>query len=164
MPRTKRLIRKRYTDGIEVLDYEMERSLLGGEGILGTAIELRTLDDWRRHWSRWRDVVLPKSLEHRPGTRPFAMYVVGEIPARPVVMEPKFQHRFFRLYVPANNGTGTWHCQYPEPYMRAEVHYLRDLGIVDAAEYRRYRAWIKQRTPGCECVLDSYPDEQGSYE
>jgi hypothetical protein len=153
MPRTKRLIRKRFIDGeTEVLPYELERSLLHGQGCLGTALELRTLDDWQRHWKRWRDVVLPKVLEHRPGTRPFAMYVVGEIPARPVLTQPPLSNNYFKVYVPGRNGTGQWHYLMPEPFMQHEVDYLSDLGIVDAEERRRWRAWV--RRGGC-----SYPDE-----
>jgi len=162
MPRTARRIRKRFIDGeTEVLGYELERSLLHGFGCIGTAIELRTLDDWQRHWARWRDTIMPKALEHCPGTRPLACYVTGEIPARPVLTQPPLSNNYFKLYVPGRNGTGEWHHDYPEPYMQREADYLRDLGIVDADEMRRYRAWIKQRTPGCQCVIDTYPDEQG---
>ena len=157
MPRAPARIRKRFTEGTEVLGYELERTLLRGQGCLGTALELRTLDDWTRHWAQWRDTIMPKALEHRPGLRPLACYVVGEIPPRPVDIEPRLSHGWFKLYVPASNGTGQWHYDYPEPYMRCEVDYLRDLGIVDAAEYRRWRAWMKRG--GC-----TYPDEQGLYE
>lgn len=158
MPRTARRIRKRFIDGeTEVLGYELERSLLHGFGCIGTAIELRTLDDWQRHWKRWRDVVLPKVLEHRPGTRPFAMYVTGEIPARPVLTEPPLSTNYFKLYVPGRNGTGQWHHDYPEPFMQHETDYLSDLGIVDAEERRRWRAWCKRG--GC-----TYPDELGLHE
>lgn len=157
MPRAPARIRKRYTEGVEVLDYEIEQTLLVGTGILGTAIEMRTLDDWQRYWARWRDTILPKAIEHRPGLRPFACYVVGEIPPRPVLREPPLCTNYFKLYVPASNGTGEWHHDYPEPYMQHEVDYLRHLGIVDAAEYRRWRAWMKRG--GC-----TYPDEQGLYE
>ena len=157
MPRAPAKIRRRYVEGMTILDYELERTLLNGTGILGTALELRTLDDWRRHWGQWRNTILPKSLEHRPGLRPFACYVVGEIAPRPVLREPPLSTNYFKLYVPENNGTGTWHYDYPEPYMQREVDYLRDLGIVDAAEYRRWRAWMKRG--GC-----TYPDEQGLHE
>lgn len=156
MPRAPARIRRRYVEGTEVLHYELERSMLHGYGCLGTALELRTLDDWQRHWSRWRDTIMPKVLEHRPGTRPLACYVTGEIPARPVVIEPPLSHNWFKLYVPASNGTGAWHYDYPEPYMRHEVQYLRSLGVVDAAEYRRWRLWMNRG--GC-----TYPDEQGLY-
>lgn len=165
MPRTKRLIRKRWVEGTEVLDYELERSLLEGYGCIGTAYQLRTLEDWKRHWSRWRDVILPKALEHRPGIRPLAMYVVGEIPTRPVLRQPPMDNHYFKLYVPGSNGTGAWYCDYPEPWMQREVMYLRDLDIVSDDEYRRYRKWLRTRNADCDtCVVDTYPDEQGLHE
>lgn len=157
MTRATATIRRRWSEGTEVLSYELEQSLLRGQGCLGTSLELRTLDDWQRHWARWRDTIMPKALEHRPGLRPLACYVVGEIPPRPVDIEPRLSHGWFKLYVPASNGTGQWHYDYPEPYMRHEVAYLRDLGIVSPEEYRRWRAWMKRG--GC-----TYPDEQGLYE
>ncbi|MBM4011699.1 MAG: hypothetical protein FJ286_10010 [Planctomycetes bacterium] len=141
MPRAKRLIRKRFVEGTtEVLEFELEETLLRGRGILGVALELRTREDWVRLWARWRDTIMPKALEHRPGQRPFAQYVVGEIPARPVVIEPPMVNGFFKLYVPSRNGTGTWYFDYPQPYMEAEARYLRDIGVVDAAEWKRYLA------------------------
>lgn len=140
MPRIARKIRKRYTEGMEVLDSELEESLLLGRGVIGTALELRSLDDWHRLWAKWRNVIMPKVLEHLPGTRPFACYVVGEIPPRPVVIEPPLMNGYFKLYVPGHNGHGQWFYDYPEPYMQAEAKYLRDLGVIDAAEWKRYVA------------------------
>jgi hypothetical protein len=144
MPRAKRVIRKRFTEGMDVLDSEVEETFLFGRGCIGTAIELRTLDDWKRLWSQWRGIVMPKALEHRPGTRPLACYVVGEIPPRPVVMEPPRENGYWKLYVPASNGTGQWHYDYPEPYMDDEARYLFDLGVIDAAEMKRHRAWRRR--------------------
>lgn len=166
MPRIKRMIRKRYTEGMEVLDSEIEESFLFGKGVLGTALELRTLDDWKRLWARWRGVVLPKALEHRPGVRPFACYVVGEIPPRPVLRQPPLSFNYFKLYVPASNGTGTYHFDYPEPYMQSEARYLLDLGVIDAAEFKRHVAWRRQgdgpyRSPW---ELGDYTLERGLHE
>ena len=141
MRRTKRLIRKRWTEGTEVLDSELEESLLFGRGCIGTALELRSLDDWHRLWAQWRDTIMPKVLEHRPGTRPFACYVTGEIPARPVLQGPPVNHCYFKLYVPGRNGTGQWHHDYPEPWMQSEPDYLYDIGVVGDEEWRRHVAW-----------------------
>lgn len=158
-------IRRRHVEGMEILDCELEYSLLMGIGIIGLALELRWLEDWKRHWARWRGVILPKALEHRPGLRPFAMYVTGEIPPRPVLVEPPKENGFLHVYVPDRSGSGTWHHCMDEPYMQAEVDYLRDLGIVDSAEYRRYRAWGRKKHPHCDtCWADTYPLEQGLYE
>jgi len=69
------------TDEPEVLAAIVEESLLFGHGARGTAVQLRTLDDWKRTWSQWRSIVLPKSLLLFPGRRPFACYVTRELPA-----------------------------------------------------------------------------------
>ena len=162
MPRAVARIRKRWTEGTVVLCSEVEETLLRGQGTLGVAIELRTLDDWRHWWSTWRDTIMPKAAEHFPGSRPVACYVTGEIPMRPVVVDPPLSHNWFRHYIPGRDGTGVWLCNYPEPYMQAEVAYLRDLGIVDAAEYRRHLAWRRERRAyrGPYC-LGGYTLEQG---
>jgi hypothetical protein len=166
MPRALAKIRKRLQDGLQILESELEQTLVYGEGIIGPAIELRTLEDWKASWEQWRHIVLPKAIEHRPGTRPFAMYVVGEIPEREVVMQPPLSSNYFKLYVPSRDGTGRWHCRYPEPFMRAEHLHLQDLGIIDDAEMKRARAWRKQRTSNCpqRCQLETYPLDQGQYE
>lgn len=164
MPRATRKILKRYTEGIEILDSDLEMSFLWGYGVLGTDIALRTLEDWRFHWDRWRDVVMPKAIEHRPGLRPFACYVCGELPERPVLIEPPLSNGYFKLYVPATKGNGTWHYRYPEPYQRSEASHLFELGVIDKAELKRYRAW--KRTAGTTlngAPYGDYPYEQGSY-
>lgn len=165
MPRATKRILKRYTEGTEILGAELEMSLLHGFGVLGTSIELRTLDDWRRHWDRWRDVVLPKCIEHRPGERPLACYVCGELPERPVLIEPPLSTNFFKLYVPARNGTGSWHYRYPAPYQQPEAEHLFKLGVIDREELRRHRAWMRKKSPPpCDHPPDTYPLEQGSYQ
>ena len=165
MPRTKSIIRKRFTEGTDVLCSEIEETLLRGHGLLGTALELRTLDDWKLWWSKWRATIMPKALEHRPGTRPVACYITGEIPMRPVLREPPLSHGFLKLYVPARDGTGVWLHDYPEPFMQAEVDYLFDLGIVDAAELKRHRANLRKPCgyKGPQ-YLGDYMLEQGAYE
>ena len=147
MPRTRNTIRKRFTEGVEVLCSEVEETLVFGQGTLGVAIELRTLDDWRRVWRQWRDTIMPKALEAIPGRRPFAMYVVGEIPARPVVVDPPLANCYFKVYVPGIDGTGQWHHRMPEPYQQSEAQYLYGLGVIDAAEMKRYRASLKKPWP-----------------
>ena len=167
MPRTPAKIRKRYIEGeTEVLGWELEEGLLHGQSFISPVWELQTRDDWQRAWDRWGDIVLPKALEHRPGTRPFAMYAIGEIPAREL-----------RMPLPASNGiryTDVRHrkgkvvrhyIDAPEPYIEPEVSHLRRLGIVDESEYRRYRAWVGRTNPDCDrCVADTYPLEMSLHE
>lgn len=145
MPRAPAKIRKRFVEGqTEVLCSELEETLVFGQGCLGVAIELRTLDDWKRIWSDWRNTIMPKALAALPGRRPFAMYVVGEIPPRPVLVDPPLTNGWFRLYVPGSNGTGAWHHQMPEPYQQNEAAYLYGLGIIDKEELKRYRASLRK--------------------
>jgi hypothetical protein len=167
MPRAPARIRKRFVEGqTEVLDSEVEESFLFGRGCIGTALELRTLDDWRRLWSKWREVVMPKVIEHRPGTRPMACYVVGEIPARPVAIQPPMSHDHFKLYVPASNGTGQWHYDYPKPFMQDEAYYLRDLGVIDGDEFKRHLAWRRRGNRPSRSVwhFGSYVLEMGLHQ
>jgi hypothetical protein len=160
--------RKRFGEGADVLCSEIEETLLLGQGVLGVAIELRCRDDWERYWARYREIIMPKALEAFPGCRPFAMYVVGEIPARPVVQPPPLVNGFFKLYVPGRNGVGQWHYCYPEPFMQAEPSYLYDLGVIDKAELKRYRASL--RKPRCAVAaskrnsIGDYILEAGLYE
>jgi hypothetical protein len=148
--------RREWADGVDVLDVRLEESLLFGQATAGTSPLLRTADDWRRHWGEWRDTIMAKVIEHRPGTRPFAAYVVGEIPSRPVLQEPPRCHTFLRLYVP-DGRDGAWHCAYPEPFMQGEADYLHDLGIVDDDEHTRWRQWVRQGRPA------RYPFELGLF-
>jgi hypothetical protein len=87
---------------------------------------------------------MPKALEALPGRRPFACYVVGEIPPRPIVMEPPLSNGYFKHYVPGSNGTGQWHYLMPEPFQQDEANYLHDLGLIDADEMKRYRASLRK--------------------
>jgi len=165
MPRAPARIRRKYVEGTDVLCSEIEETLLLGQGILGVAIELRTLADWKHWWGRWRDRIICKSLEHRPGVRPVACYVTGEIPMRPVLIEPPLSHGWQRHYIPDRNGTGVWLCDYPEPYMQAEVKYLRALGIVSSDEYRRHKTWRRRQTQyRGPYSLGDYTLEAGLYE
>ena len=166
MPSTKRIIRKRWTEHVEVLCSEVEETLLFGQGTCGTAIELRTLEDWKRVWAQWRGTIMPKVLEHRPGTRPFACYVCGEIPSRPLLQNPPSDVGLFKLYVPSINGTGTWHYRCREPFQQNEARYLRQIGVVDDAEWKRHVAWVRHGLGPWRSRfhLGDYVLEQGLYE
>ena len=156
--------RRPYASDLAILDASTEMVLLDGEGWGDSTIRLRWREEWCEVWEQWREVILPKVIEHRPGTRPFAAYVVGEIPDREVLVEPPLSVSWFRLYVPSRDGTGAWFHRYPCPYMRSEVDHLHELGIVDDDEYRRHRAWVRTRsTASGSRYRDGYTFEQGSY-
>ena len=124
---------------LDVLPAEIEECLLFGHGPRGTATQLRTLDDWQRCWSQYRDVVMPKALRCFPGRRPFACYVTGEVSPRPLWGTPPMHNAWLRLYVPASDGTGEWHHDYPEPWQESETAYLWRTGVIDAKELQRAR-------------------------
>jgi hypothetical protein len=118
------------------------------------------MDEWRREWERWRDVILPKSLEHRPGTRPVAMYVCGEIEPREMNIPLPEPNGFWRVEVRDRSGRSTRHwLNVPEPFMVREVKHLHRLGIVDAEELRRHR-----RDPEAATGYSAYPLEASLHE
>jgi hypothetical protein len=151
-------IRKRFQEGMDILDAEVEEALVRGRGLLGTPPELHTLENWRAMWAKWRDVVLPKVIEYFPGTRPAACYIVGEIEPRPLQVPPPLNNCLFKVYIGSERGGGVWFHDYPEPYQRDEARHLRDLGIIDDAELKRYRRWMRGED------RREYPHEQGRYE
>jgi hypothetical protein len=162
MPRAPAKIRKRFIDGqTEVCPWDVEETLLYGlTPVFGPPCMFRTMDDWRREWSRWRDVILPKCIEHRPGTRPVAMYVVGEIPARTVVVKPPEPNGYWFADVRDRKGKTTRHwLNLPEPFMEREVRHLQRLGVVDADELRRHR-----RDPEAATGYRKYPLETSTFE
>lgn len=145
MPRAPAKIRKRYIEGqTEVLDWEIEECLLWGcSRIFGPSTTLKRRADWLREWNRWRDVVLPKALKYFPGTRPFALYAIGEIPPRKLAMPLPEGNGYWSLVIDDPKGKPVTHwLNVDEPYMDHEVWHLKRLKIVDAAEYRRFRKWL----------------------
>jgi hypothetical protein len=168
MPRAPARIRKRFIEGqTEVLDWMIEETLLHGYPLaVDTWATLATIDEWHVAWDRWRDVILPKCIKHRPGTRPVAMYVTGEIPRRELAINVPSHARWQRIEVRQRNGVSeSYWLDVPRPFMEPEHVHLRRLGIVDADELRRHRAWMQKRNPECgTCAIDTYPLEMSLYE
>lgn len=151
--------RRRYIEGESVvLDWQTESILLDGTPILpGMRPAILTFDDWRRAWDQWRDVILPKCIEHRPGTRPLAMTVVGEIEPRELRIPLADHYGWRHVDVQGDDGTATrYWLNVPEPFMEREAKHLHRLGIVSDEELRRHREW--SRSGG-----DSYPLEVALY-
>jgi hypothetical protein len=164
MPRSVAKLRKKWVEGTHVIDPELESTLVFGESFFGVCRELRSVEDWRRHWARWRSLLEPKVAEHLAGFRAFAAYVCGEIPDRPVLQEPPLSNRYFKLYVPSANGSGQWHYRYPPPFMQNEPQWLRELGLIGNAEWQRYReARMKNPIHGSPYGELGYPLEMGCY-
>lgn len=147
MPRAPAKIRKRFMDGqTEVLDFETEECLVYGYPVLFDWLAtMRSIDEWEAAWSRWRDVVLPKVLEHRPGTRPVAMYVLGEIPRREWRINVPENTGWKHIEVRGRDGKLTTHwLDAPATFLDPEVKHLQRLGLVDADELRRHREWKRR--------------------
>ena len=169
MPRAKSLIRKRFVDGVtDVLDWQLEEELVFGcvQALDPSFNRLQHINEWLHEWHSWRDVILPKALEARPGTRPFAMYATGEIPPRPTRAEIPRSRRFDTVSVRQLDGSNVTHyLNAPSVYVKPEIDHLVDLGIVDADELRRYREWQREANPDCECCLaDRYRLEMAVHE
>jgi hypothetical protein len=169
MPRAPARIRKRFIEGqTEVLDWCLEDELVFGTNrILGPSFgQLCRLDDWRAAWDRWRDTIMPKVIEYRPGTRPVAAYVCGEIPQRELRMPPPNDREYWHVDVIGPSGQPVRHwLDVPEPFMESEVKHLHGLGIVDDDEYRRHREWMQTSNPDCDrCVVDLYPSEMSLHD
>lgn len=161
MPRAPARIRKRYIEGqSDVLDWEIEEMLVYGVPLVfGPPCRFKTHDDWAHEWNRHREIVLPKVIEYRPGTRPFAMYATGEIPPRELALPLPDPHGFWIVDVRQRDGSVTTHyLNVPEPWVRSEAKHLREHGIIDDDELRRHRAWVK-----CG-KFDTYPLEMSLYQ
>lgn len=145
-----------YVEGMTILDAQTEDTLLRWQGTAGPSISLRTLDDWRRLWGQWGDTIMAKAIEHRPGLRPAALYVLGTIPPPRMVRPLPAFHAFATLYVNNEDGTGRQWVIVGEPYRENEAAHLYREGIIDDEELRRHREWQRTRQ-------DTYPHEQGLY-
>lgn len=166
MPRTlkRRLARRPYIEGTTaVCDWQLEQALVRGRTMHGPLRMLHTRDDWRRAWGEWRDVILPKCIEHRPGTRPFACYACGEIEPRELRIPLPPSHGWTLLEISDDRGNITTHyLDVPEPFIDHEARYLYWLGIVSDHELRRYREWMRRRDDGD--TADPYPLAAAFYE
>jgi len=155
----RRFLRRVGAGGAELLPEWLESELVFGcDQILGPHCnQLVGLRQWQAAWARWRKVLLAKSLKYRPGLRPVAMYVVGELPAREFERVPSQREGVECVRVRGDGVESTHWLNVPMPWMVPEVEHLRRLGIVKPAEYRRYQAWASIPNPDCEsCLVDRY--------
>jgi len=159
MPRAPARIRKRYVEGqTEGLDFETEETLVFGYvRVLDVFCTMRTVDEWAAAWSRWRDVIQPKVIEFRPGTRAVAEYVLGLIPAREFrinLPNTAWKH----IEVRGRDGKPIRHwLNAPPTFLEPEVKHLQRLGLVDADELRRHLEWMRRGD-------DPYPLEASLYD
>ena len=126
------------------VDYETEHALLFGLGSRHSIV-IRELCVWQREWARSRDRILEKFIEVFPGRRPAAMYIVGEVPLRPMHMPlPLASELRHTRCVYVNCGDdGFTYADLPEPYQTDEAMHLYAAGVIDADERRRYRGYSR---------------------
>lgn len=106
----------------------------------------------RHVWDRHGDRILDHYVRQRPGTRPFALWALGELPIPPLAHEPGAGAMSTTIegivfYSP-------WHyfgtCTGDNGYYHAgeawgEFQYLRRLGVVTNQEAALAREWIDDR-------------------
>lgn len=129
---------------VPFLDYQTEHALLFGLGSRHSVV-IRELCMWAQEWSQWRDVIVPKFIAAFPGKRPAAAYITGELPLRPIQVElPLSSVLREKRCVYVNCGDdGFMYADLPEPFQRDEARHLRDVGVIDDAELRRYRGYLR---------------------
>lgn len=128
MPRAKRRIRLVHS-GDAALTREIEWELAWWQGVNVAGIGLSRVEEFADHWERHREKLLPRYIEAMPGSRPFAMYVTGEIPMPPISTKPH----------PYDTGRTIGGVVYHEARCYGELEHLRGLGIVGTVEARLAR-------------------------
>lgn len=114
--------------------------------------QFRNLEAMRAVWVRHRDRILPHYIACRPGTRPLAMYALGELPLPPLKHEPR-EHAMQTtigdrtvyspwFYFGERTGEDGHYCA---GATWGEFQYLRRIGVVDAAEAKLAAAWVDDR-------------------
>lgn len=148
MTRRRRLQPKRI--GTATLDANVELIAVGFRGFWVEE------DAARRTW--WQgiatvhgDRLRKKWVAAFPGTRP-AFDWVTRLPPWPLLSEPD-TYDAERACIEVG-GVRYWYCG--SPWQRPQVDVLRDLGEVDAAEYRRHCEWINAGAAVAYCVDDGW--------
>lgn len=143
-------------DRLDVLD---ELALVDWPPLLIPNTGFKSIEDMRAAWNRHRGRILEHYIDQRPGSRPFACYVFGEIEP------PRLRHEVPRHEHGLVIGDTTWFPKWyylgsatgPGGYYHAgsdygEYRYLVDLGILGRDEIRLAEEWIDDREyqPGRE--------------
>jgi hypothetical protein len=97
-----------------------------------------------------------KVRDAMPGCRPGYRYALGEFPPLPLVKELPPNHLSQREHLVVD-GVKHWHVG--QPWQKCQAEHLRELGVVDGAEWRRFIRW---RDSGFEkrYVPDESPDDR----
>lgn len=79
-----------------------------------------------------------KVRDAMPGCRPGYRWALGEWPPLPLVKELPENHIAQREHL-VIDGVKHWYCG--QPWQKCQATYLRELGVVDGAEWRRFTRW-----------------------
>lgn len=114
--------------------------------------QFKTFAAMRAVWTRHGREILRHYIRQRPGTRPFAVWALGELPLPAIKNEPTRYspsteiegHRFYDRwhYFGSRTGEDEWYCAGSS---WGEFDLLRRLGVVDAAEAELAEEWIDDR-------------------
>ena len=122
--------------GPERLDQITELNLTSGGAFDVEDWEFHDVEQFRVPWARWGAEITRRWIEAFPGSRPFTVYILGELPpARWQHDNPMLRHPLRRIAgctitVPDR----TWHTYRPE------FDHLVRIGVVDGRERVRARA------------------------
>jgi hypothetical protein len=124
------------------LDVTTECCLVWGHCFDVQEWEIRTAADYATHWRVWGDEITRRWIAGVPGSRPFAMYVLGTIPP------PAWQHDNPMLRHPLRPITGcgiaipdrSWHAR------EIELEHLDAIGLIDDDEREAALARLADRT------------------
>jgi hypothetical protein len=97
-----------------------------------------------------------KLREAAPGCRAGYRYLMGEFPQVPFVKELPANHIDQRDYLTVE-GTRYWYAGYP--FQKCQAQHLRELGVLDGAEWRRFVRWRDAGFPK-RYVPDESPDDR----
>lgn len=115
----------RRADG-QAIDETTELLLTHGHcfGVAAWEQPLQARSELARLWNRWGDLLTARWIQAYPGSRPMALYLLGELPA------PTWRHELPALRHPVRVGgelaiaDRAWHGR------RVELEHLDELGIL----------------------------------
>lgn len=147
---------RRRTQADECLDIGTEMAAAGMLWGWFKSVEWETRRFWAAIASAHGERLDAKVREAMPGCRPGFRYALGEFPPVPFVKELPETHLGQREHLDVD---GVRHWYVGPPYQECQATYLRELGVVDGAEWRRFLRWRDAGLPP-RYVPDESPDDR----
>lgn len=107
---------------------------------------MQTRRGWWAMAEQYGEEVYRRVLEYLPGTRPGFVYVLGELPPVPLVVEPDASHMDARRWLDVD-GVRLWYAGPGFGHQQCQVQHLRAIGEVDGREWQRFKAWRRRGLP-----------------